>query len=103
MQLIDLDELAVFVELRPFLGLGESACLALAQARGWSIASDEKRVFSREARRRLGEGRILTTPDLFVAAIRCGALSVEDADGAKRLLETHRFRLKGFGSFRELL
>lgn len=102
-KLIDLPALSIFAELRPILGLGEAACLALAETHGWSIASDEKRVFSREARRRLGEGRVFTTVDLFVVAIRRGILTVEEADGAKRLLETHRFRMTGFDSFRELL
>ena len=56
------DELAIFAELSQILGSGESACLALATSRGWLVACDEKRVFLREARSRLGAGRILNTP-----------------------------------------
>jgi hypothetical protein len=39
---------------------------------------------------------------LFVAAIRAGLITVEDADSAKAVLEQHRFRLK-FSSFRDIL
>ncbi len=59
-----LDELALFAELRQVLGAGESSCLTLAEKRGWIVACDEKRVFLREATRRLGAGRILNTPGI---------------------------------------
>jgi predicted nucleic acid-binding protein len=95
------EALAIFAELRQSLGLGESACLALATRSTALVASDEKRQFLREAEKRLGPGRILNTPGLFLLAIRRGALTVEEADEAKALLERHRFRMT-FTSFREL-
>ena len=95
-------ELAAYAELRRIMGSGEAACLAMAEARGWLIASDEKRRFRREAIARLGEGRLVTTAGLFVIAIRAGAIPVEEADRAKEILERHRFRM-AFRSFRELL
>ncbi len=98
----DLHELAIYAELRRLMGQGEAACLALAEARGWIVASDEKRRFRREVQARLGQGRLVTTAGLFVLAIRAGTLSVEQADQAKAVLEQHRFRMT-FGSFRELL
>jgi len=94
--------LAVFADLRQSLGTGESACLALAEASGAMVASDEKRRFLREAQRRLGPGRILNTPGLFLLAIRRGVITVGEADEAKALLEGHRFRMT-FASFRGLL
>lgn len=36
----DTEELTAFAALASFLGKGESACLALAQQRGWWVASD---------------------------------------------------------------
>jgi predicted nucleic acid-binding protein len=95
-------ELALFVELRRRLGMGEAACLAVAVHRGALIASDEKRAFRREAETRLGPGRILNTPGLLVLSIRSGLLTIEEADEIKRALESKRFRMK-FGSFRELI
>jgi hypothetical protein len=44
----------------------------------------------------------VTTAGLFVIAIRAGAISVEEADHVKEILQRHRFRL-AFRSFRELL
>jgi predicted nucleic acid-binding protein len=84
------------------MGRGEAACLAMAEARGWLVASDEKRRFRREVIARLGEGRLVTTAGLFVMAIRAGTLSVEEADQAKEVLQRYRFRMT-FRSFRDLL
>lgn len=95
-------ELAMFVELSQILGSGESACLALASSRGWLVACDEKRVFLREARSRLGEGRVLNTPGLYVLWVRSGLLTVEEADQAKAILESNRFKM-AFLSFREVI
>lgn len=81
-------ELKVFVDPSRILGVGEAACLALAQAREWLVASDERRTFFREARSRLGEGRILNTAGIYVLAIRAGLLTVEDANAAKATLKS---------------
>lgn len=96
------EALASFADLRQFLGLGESACLALAARSGALVASDEKRRFLREAEKRLGPGRVLNTPGLFLLAIRRGVLTVDEADAAKAILEQHRFRMP-FASFRGLV
>jgi hypothetical protein len=76
--------------------------LALAHSRGWLVASDEKGRFRREVLARLGQGRLLTTPGLFVLAIRAGAISIAEADNAKAILENHRFRMT-FASFRDVV
>lgn len=99
---MDLDELALFSELTVHIGRGEAACIVLAAKQGWWIASDEKRRFRREAAARVGEARILGTPELFVMAIRAGLLTVEQADADKLVLEQRRFKM-AFISFRDLL
>jgi predicted nucleic acid-binding protein len=98
----DFETLSVFAELRRVMGRGEAACLAVAAARGWLVASDERRAFLRTAQQRLGSGRILNTPGLFVLAIRAGLITVAEADDAKRRLEEQRFRMR-FSSFRDIL
>lgn len=95
-------ELALFADLRQIMEIGEAACLAMAVHRGALIASDEKRVFKREAEARLGPGRLLNTPGLLLLTIRRGILTVDEADNLKRDLEALRFRMK-FESFRELI
>jgi predicted nucleic acid-binding protein len=94
-------ELTLFAELRVMMGMGEAACLALAVHHGALLASDEKKVFRREAEARLGPGRILNTPGLLLLGIRRGILTIEEADGLKRDLESKRFRMT-FSSFREI-
>ena len=101
-QLTEMAELALFAELRQLMGAGEAASLALACSKGWAVASDEKRAFRREALARLGPGRILTTPGLYVVAIRVGLLSVAEADADKATLEACKFRME-FTSFRDLI
>ena len=98
----DPKELARYAELRQVMGAGEAACVTLAEPRGWLIASDEKRRFRREVNERLGSGRLVTTPGLFVLAIRAGVMTVEEADQAKGILERHRFRMS-FHSFRDVI
>jgi predicted nucleic acid-binding protein len=96
------EELSFFADLSNRLGLGESACLAIAQSRGWLVACDEKRIFLREAKDRLGNARIMNTPGIYVLFIHAGLLTVEEADEAKAILEQHRFRI-ALVSFRDLI
>lgn len=100
--MIDLQEIEPFANLAMTRGRGEAASLALAATRGFLVASDERKVFLRQARQRLGEGRIVNTPGLFVLAIQRGTLTVADADAAKAVLETRSFKMK-FESFAELI
>lgn len=91
-----------FRELAHDLGPGEAACLALASARGWAVASDERRRFRREALRLIGQERLLTTPDLFRMGIEHRYWTVSDADAAKEILERNRFRMR-FRSFGDVM
>lgn len=66
-------EIGVYADLRRRMGRGEAACLAMAQARGWSIASDDRgRAFRRLVRERIGEARIFETGDLVRLASERG-------------------------------
>ncbi len=98
----DLNAVALFAELTVHIGRGEAACLAIAVEKGWTLASDEKKRFRREAETRLGRERIIGTADLFVLAIHAGLLTVEEADADKEVLERHRFKMP-FRSFRDLV
>lgn len=93
-------ELERYAELSETLGKGESACLALAESRGWSLASDERRKFRRTVVDKIGEESLLTTPDLIVRAIREGLVTVTKADRWKATLEKKRFKM-WFASFSE--
>lgn len=101
-QFDDLETLTLFAEHLQTLGRGEAACLALAQTCGYSIASDEGRHFKRLALAALGQERLLTTPDLYVLAIRNGLLTLEEADADLLVLAANRFRV-GFTSYREFM
>lgn len=97
----DPNELQIFSALTEVMGVGEASCLAAAEYRGCLLASDERGLFLRIARERIGEHRILTTPEILLRAIRAGIITVEEADEAKACLEKHRFRMK-FDSFADL-
>jgi predicted nucleic acid-binding protein len=98
----DLDAIALFTELIAHIGRGEAACIAIATKHGWSIASDEKRRFRREAEARVGSANLLGTVDIFVLAIKAGLLSIAQADADKLVLESRKFKVS-FASFSELV
>ena len=75
------------------MGLGEAACLAAAERRGWMLASDERGVFRRIACARIGESRILTTPSMLSQAVKTGVIRVGELRDAKTKLERNRFRM----------
>ena len=101
-QVSSISELQIYAHLVRTLGMGEAACLALAECRDWLIGSDEKRRFYREAVARLGQRRIINTAGILLKAIRLKVLTVDEADEAKKLLEQRKFTMM-FGSFSELL
>lgn len=80
------DEMALFVELAGVLGDGEAICLAVAQSRGWTLASDD-----RKARRVAGERGVplLCTPQIVKQWATVTAASV--ADVARLLLNVETF------------
>ena len=98
----DLNTVALFAELTVHIGRGEAACLAIAVEKGWTLASDEKKRFRREAETRLGKDRLIGTAELFVLAIQAGLLAIDEADADKAVLEQRRFKMP-FRSFRDLM
>lgn len=101
-KITEIPELERFAALTGLLGKGESACLALAESRGWSVASDERRAYRRIATEMIGVERLLTTSDLIVKAIHGGLVSVDQADRWKTVLDENRFTMR-FMSFSELI
>lgn len=70
------EEIALYGQLRQRMGKGEAACLAMAAARGWMLASDDRgRAFRRLVRERIGKERLLDTPRIAAAARELGVLS----------------------------
>lgn len=100
--LTDISALTLYGELSLVMGVGEAECLAMANHHGWMVLSDEKRLFRREAHRLVGQDRLITTVDLFVVAIRQGAMTVAEADTLKAILAENRFVMK-IGTFGDLL
>jgi predicted nucleic acid-binding protein len=95
-------ELQIFTRANEQLGSGESACIALAEARNWILGTDDskgakwKKVISAPGI------RVLNTPGILLVAIRQKALTVQQADEIKAILEENRFRM-GFDSFQDLV
>lgn len=96
------EDVSLFTDLTVRLGRGEAACLVLAKRHGWTVASDEKGRFRREALKRVGRHRLIGTPDLFMRAIQAGLVTVDEADADKETLERKKFKMT-FKSFREKL
>jgi len=105
LQLVRLDapeELALFAIYSQVLGRGESACLAIAENRGWAIATDESK--DRKWRRTIADKKlqIINTQTLILRSIKAGRITVQEADAIKATLELNRFRLS-INSFADLL
>ena len=93
------DELALYAEYTHVIGRGEAACLAMAEVRGWYVASDEQHKFLKLVKACLGAGRILNTLGVFELATRANVITAEEADEDKLVLVELKMRLS---SFREL-
>jgi len=98
----DLAEITKAVELRRHMDRGEAVAFAVAEHRGWMIATDEGRRTRRMIIEQLGATRLLTTPAILLSCIRAGMLTVADADAIKAELQRHRFRM-AFTSFADLM
>ncbi len=96
--LVSASELTLYASHVQTVGRGEASCLAMAEVHGWSVASDERRRFKTLAAQRLGNGRILNTPGLYVLAVRSNLITVEEADRDKSVLEKNSFVMR-FSSF----
>ncbi len=97
----DLAEITRSVELRQHMDRGEAVAFAVAEHRGWLIATDEGRRTRRMIVEQLGAQRLLTTPAILLGCVRAGSLTVAGADVIKAQLEKQRFRM-AFESFADL-
>lgn len=96
-----IDSTELLLALHDVIGSGELACLATAVTNGWTVASDEKRRFRREAIERLGELRLIGTVELYLRFIAADLLTLDEADADISVLANNRFAVR-FASFREL-
>ena len=101
-------EVELFLRLAPGvrLGAGECSALAVAVNRGHAIAIDDNRALNRAFRDAGLESvriEIIRTPDVMIALIRSGVLTVEKADRIKdEWAREHRFRINA-ATFADLL
>jgi predicted nucleic acid-binding protein len=95
-------ELQIFARANEQLGGGESACIALVEARNWILGTDDSKGIKWKKVISAPGIRVLNTPGLLLLAIRLNVLTVEQADQIKATLEGHRFRM-GFNSFQDLV
>ncbi len=101
----DIDEVTLFLQLRPGnrLGAGECSAIAVAMNRRHALAIDDNKAV-KTAIREVGMAvEIIRTTDVMLTLIRSGFISLEEADAIKSDWEqNHRFRIKA-ASFAELL
>ncbi len=95
-------ELQIFARANEQLGSGESACIALAEARNWVLGTDDSKGAKWKKVISAPSIRVLNTPGLLLLAIRQGVLTVQQADEIKATLEANKFRM-GFVSFQDLM
>ena len=80
------EEMQAYVELAADLDDGEAMALAIALARGWILATDD-----RKARRRAAEAdvRVITTPELMRRSAERNALSAGEIRTALERIQLH--------------
>ena len=84
------------------LGKRESACIALAERRGWVLATDDSKGAKWKKVIAAPGIQILNTPGIILLAIRKGVLTIQQADEIKDALEKNKFKM-GFNSLGELV
>lgn len=101
-KLEDPAELQTFARANAQLGRGESACIALAEKRGWVLATDDSKGAKWKKVIAAPGIQLLNTPGIILLAIRKGVLTIQQADEVKDALEKNKFKM-GFNSFGELV
>jgi predicted nucleic acid-binding protein len=94
-EMVEIPELTEYTGLLgELIGKGEAACLAIAIARGWTVASDERRRFGRLARERLPDRPVITTRATIIEAVGLVHLTVAEAFAIQdTLAEDHHFQM----------
>ncbi len=77
LEVVDPAEAELYAQYRSRFGQGESACMAVAGTRGWSVASDDRAV-KRDVARTMGEGRLIDTKGLLESAVTAGLMERAD-------------------------
>jgi len=95
-------ELELYASFNATLGKGQSACLTLAKARGWAIATNHAKDPRWHNLISCAGVAVINTSGILLTAIRAGALTVAAADEIKAKLEIRRFKMK-FDSFASLV
>ncbi len=93
LEITELAELTEYARLRKRFGDGESAAMAVAFTRRWSVAVDEVGPVRRLVLERLGAERLLTTPSLLTRAVRQNAIGLADIPGIRAILTANRFAM----------
>ena len=76
----EMNEVASYAVLRQRMGSGEAACIAMAESRGWLVASDDQgKAFTRLVRERIGNGRLIDTAQIVHSACKQGLLTEGEA------------------------
>lgn len=103
-RLVEPPEVLLFSKLlRRGLGPGGAAAVAVAVCRHWALASDSS-VIHKRAHELDPEIAIVTTKTILLEAIITGLITIAEADEIKgRLHSYHKFQMRGFSSFSELL
>jgi predicted nucleic acid-binding protein len=82
-ELESIEEQALMAPISDTIGAADAACLAAAAHRGGMVASDEQRgKFMREARRLVGEERLVRSHTLLAEVIAAGFVAMERLEGA---------------------
>jgi len=109
-QVTDLAELQLFADLvsrntskRKRLGAGECSAIAVAVHRGYGLGIEDRQAI-KLVKTIYPAVQIIQTQDLLVELIKSTALTVPQADQIKQSLSAdHRFEMKGFASFADLM
>lgn len=91
LEITELAELTEYAGLRRRFGDGESAAMAVAFTRTWSIAIDEAGPVRRIVVERLGKDHILTTPSLLTRAVHQAVIDRADLLAIRATLAANRF------------
>lgn len=92
-EITELKELTEFAAMRKRFDEGESAAMAVAFTRGWTVAVDEARAVRRAVLDRLGEDLLITTPKLLNLAVRGGVIELASVPEIRVQLAANRYAM----------
>lgn len=97
------EETRLFAHWSDLVDAGEAEAIAVALARGWVVGLEDlfaQRCVTREA----SETRWVNSATLLLAAVRCGRMSMADADAVFARLDCYSgYRKRGIRSLRNII